>query len=128
MRTAILAALLSISLASIAAAAVPPELADSARQVEAFPATRGQGSESERLKRLFDLRWELQMHASPETATFVGYPGLNDRWSDASPESIEFGRRLTHKMLQALDSIDRSRLAAAEQVHYDLLHRKVEQL
>ena len=64
------------------------------------------------------------MHASPETATFVGYPGLNDRWSDLSPESIAFGRQLGHRMLAALDSIDRSRLGAAEQVDYDLARRR----
>ena len=120
-------AILLLAAAATAGAAVPPDLAEYGRQFERFPATRGQGSESERLKRLFDLFWELQMHASPEFATFVGYPGLNDRWSDASPESIAFGRQLNHRLLQALDSIDRSRLDAAEQVNYDLAHRHVEQ-
>jgi uncharacterized protein (DUF885 family) len=123
----LLAAAAFAGTAGSAGAAVPPDVAAYGQRIEQFPATRGQGSESERLKRLFDLRWELRMHASPEFATFVGYPGLNDRWSDSSPESIAFGRRLSHTMLQALDSIDRSRLAAAEQIHYDLLHRKVEQ-
>ena len=33
---------------SAASAAVPPDLLESSHQLESFPATRGQGSESER--------------------------------------------------------------------------------
>ena len=60
------------------------------------------------MRKLFDLFWEFQMHSSPEYATYVGYPGLDDRWSDSSPESIAFGRRLTHTIGTALASIDRA--------------------
>jgi uncharacterized protein (DUF885 family) len=119
-------ALSALLLAATAArAAVPPDVAEYGRKVEQFSATRGQGSESERLRKLFDLLWDLQMHASPEYATFVGYPGLNDRWSDNSPESIEFGRRLNHTLEGALASIDRAGLTPAEQVNYDLSLRHV---
>jgi uncharacterized protein (DUF885 family) len=111
--------------AAVAGAAVPPDVAGYAQKIEQFSATRGQGSESERLKRLFDLFWEFQMHASPEAATFVGYPGLNDRWSDLSPESIEFGRRINHVLEGALTSIDRAQLTPSEQVSYDLGLRRV---
>ncbi|HET9676889.1 MAG TPA: DUF885 domain-containing protein, partial [Solirubrobacterales bacterium] len=110
-----------------AAAAVPPDVAAFAQKFDQFPAGKGQGSESERLQKLFDLFWDLQMHASPEFATYVGYPGLNDRWSDASPESIVFGRQLSHKILVAIDSIDRAQLKPAEQVNYDLAHHHVDE-
>jgi uncharacterized protein (DUF885 family) len=126
MRNLILALAALLSAAAVATAAVPPDVAAYAHRFEQFPDTKGQGSESERLKKLFDLSWELQMHASPEFATLVGYPGLNDRWSDASPESIAFGRQLDHTMLIAIDSIDRSQLTAAEQVNYDLAHRHID--
>jgi uncharacterized protein (DUF885 family) len=115
------------SMASMAAAAVPPDVAAYAQKFDQFPATKGQGSESERLQKLFDLFWDLQMHASPEFATYVGYPGLNDRWSDSSPESIAFGRQLSHKILVAIDSIDRAQLKPAEQVNYDLAHHHVDE-
>ncbi|HET9209711.1 MAG TPA: DUF885 family protein, partial [Thermoanaerobaculia bacterium] len=111
--------------AAAAGAAVPPDVAEYGKRIEQFPATQGQGSESERLKKLFGLLWDFQMHASPEYATFVGYPGLNDRWSDLSPESIEFGRRMDHVVETALASIDRAKLAAPEQVNYDLAMRHV---
>jgi uncharacterized protein (DUF885 family) len=112
--------------ASAASAAVHPELVEYARKFEQFPATKGQGSESERLQKLFDLTWDFVMHASPEFATFTGYPGLNDRWSDASFESIEFGEAANRKILAALLSVDRSKLTPSEQVNYDLARRRME--
>jgi uncharacterized protein (DUF885 family) len=112
--------------ATAASAAVAPDLVEYGHKFEQFPATQGQESDSVRLRKLFDLSWEFTMHASPEFATSVGYPGLNDRWSDASFEAIEFARALSPKILKALDSIDRSKLTPAEQVNYDLAHRRTE--
>ncbi len=108
-------------------AQVPPDLAESARQIAQFPATRGQGSESERLKRFFDLRWRTRMLGSPELATYLGYPGLDDRLDDASPEMFALGHRLTNDVRAALASIDRARLTAREQVDYDLALWRLEQ-
>jgi len=126
MKRLILTAAALLLTASIASAAVPPDVAAFGPKLDQFPATKGQGSESERLKKLFDLIWDYYMHASPEFATFTGYPGLNDRWSDQSPESIAFGRQLGHKLLSALDSVDRSKLTPAEQVNYDLARARTE--
>jgi uncharacterized protein (DUF885 family) len=113
--------------AAAASAAVPPNVAEFGQKFQQFPATQGQGSESERLQKLFDLFWDYQMHASPEYATYVGYPGLDDRWSDQSPESIEFGRHLDPILHAALASIDRSKLTPSEQVNYDLAVHHVEE-
>jgi uncharacterized protein (DUF885 family) len=108
-------------------AAVPPDLAESSRQIAEFPATKGQGSESERLGRFFEIYWRTRMLGGPELATYVGYPGLDDRLSDESPETLALARRLSRDELAALSSIDRSRLAASEQLNYDLLRWRVEQ-
>src|SRR5215217_4020605 len=95
--------------ANAASAAVAPDLVEYARKFEQFPATKGQqGTESERLQKLFDLTWDYVLHASPELATYIGYPGLNDRWSDSSFEALEFGRATDRKILEAVLSIDRS--------------------
>jgi uncharacterized protein (DUF885 family) len=127
MRKPILLLCLLLLAATAAPAAIDPELLDYARRFEQFPATKGQASESERLLKLFDLYWEFTMHASPEFATYVGYPGQNDRWSDQSFEAIEFGRRTTRLMATALESIERAQLTPAEQVYYDLADRRIEQ-
>ena len=119
MRPALLFTILLATTTTLGAA-VPPDLAESASQLERFPATRGQGTESERLRRFFDLYWLTQMRQSPEYATYIGYPGFDDRLSDLSPETLALHRRIARQELAALSSIDRSRLTPAEQVHYDL--------
>src|SRR4051812_6527387 len=119
--------LLALLLASAASAAVPPDLAESARQIEQLPSTRGQGSESERLKRFFDLYWRTQMLEGPELATYIGYPGLDDRLGDASPEMLALDRRIVRDERAALASIDRARLTPPDQVDYDLARWRVEQ-
>src|SRR5215210_2280702 len=116
----------------LASASPPPDLVESARQFEQLAAAqgarggRGQESESARLKRLFDLHWETSLRASPEFATYVGYPGYEGRWSDSSPETLDLLNRIARLELAALSSIDRSRLSAAEQVDYDLMRRRLE--
>lgn len=83
-------------------------------------------SESERLRRLLDVAWEDKLRQNPEFATYTGLPGHNDRWSDFSPAGIERRHALAREQLKALLSIDRGRLAPAEQVDLDLFRRRLE--
>src|SRR4051795_1393725 len=71
-------------------------------------------SESERLRRLFDLAWEDKLRQTPEFATYIGFPGHNDRWSDFSPAGIEHRHALLREQLKTAQSIDRSRLTESE--------------
>ncbi len=116
-----------LCLSTPALAAPPADLAESARQIERFPATRGQGSESERLKKFFDLYWLTMLRGSPEWATYVGAAGFDDRLGDLSPETFALDRRISHLELAALSSIDRALLTPAEQVSYDLALRRLRQ-
>ncbi len=128
MSRALLAGLLLAGCAAIPlVAASPPDLAESARQLAAFPATKGQASESERLRRLFALFWSTRLAGYPELATYVGVPGYDDRLGDASDEAFEISRRIAREERAAFASIDRSRLTASEQVDYDLAVWRVEQ-
>jgi uncharacterized protein (DUF885 family) len=113
--------------AAPAIAAVPSDLVESARQIAQFSATKGQGSESDRLKKFFDLHWHAQLLEAPEYSTYIGHSELDDRLGDASPETIALARQINRLELGALDSIARSLLAPAEQVNYDLLHWRLEQ-
>src|SRR6185503_10617660 len=106
-------------------AAIPPDLADLAKQIERFP-QRKEGTASARLKTLFDLYWEARMRENPDLAVYVGYRGLEGRIPDDSDEMRDFDRRLVHLELAALTSIDRARLTASEQLNYDLLRRRLE--
>ena len=73
-----------------------------------------------RLHQLFEADWAWQMHEFPEMATFSGYPGQNNRWTDLSPSAIEARRRHPQENLDALHSIDRSQLSPEDQLNYDL--------
>jgi uncharacterized protein (DUF885 family) len=120
-----LATLLSTSVVP-GAGAVAPDLAESARRIEQLAASRGPESESARLKSFFELYWATQLREFPDLATYVGVPGLGDRWPDLSPEGIALLHRITREEWAALAAIDRSRLTAAEQLDYDLAHRRLE--
>jgi uncharacterized protein (DUF885 family) len=119
--------LLAFLFPALTAAALPPDLLESARQLEGFPATRGQGSASERLKAFFDLYWLTTLRGSPEWATYVGAVGFDDRLGDLSPEALALDRRITHLELAALTSVDRERLTPGEQLDYDLALRRIRQ-
>ena len=84
-------------------------------------------SDSERLQELFKLDWDYSMHESPESATDVGYPGLNDRWSDNSLEAIARRQRELQAPLKVIQSISRTNLSAVEQLNYDLFKRGIDQ-
>jgi uncharacterized protein (DUF885 family) len=105
-------------------AEVPADLRQLASQIEKFPLTKGEESESKRLAKFFDIYWAASMRDAPDYATYIGYPGLGDRLPNFSEESIEFSRRLVHIELAALSSIDESRLTPAEQLNYELARRQ----
>jgi len=82
-------------------------------------------TESDRLRRLFDVAWEFKVRETPEFATYVGFPGHNNRWSDFSPAGIEHRHALMREQLKTAQSIDRGRLTATEQVYLDLFIRRM---
>lgn len=87
--------------------------------------SKGSLSDTERLRRLFDEEWRYSMEQSPEAATQNGYSGVNDRWSDLSFEAIQRRKRELSEPFKVLQSIDRSKLTAADQLNYDLFQRNV---
>jgi len=79
-------------------------------------------SDSERFEEIVGLTYEYTMLSFPEFATYLGDPRGQDRWSDRS-EAVTLQRQQDVKTLvSALESIDRDKLAATEQVNYDLLY------
>lgn len=84
-------------------------------------------SDPARLQELFKLNWDYAMHESPEWASEVGYPGLNDRWSDNSLSAIERRKRELHAPLKVIESIDRTKLSDADKLNFDLFKRNHEE-
>ncbi|EEF60233.1 DUF885 domain-containing protein [Pedosphaera parvula] len=82
-------------------------------------------ADTERIQELYQIHWEYLMHEYPEWATYVGYPGQNDRWTDNSLKAIEHRKKLLQIPLKALQSIDRTKLDQANQLNYDLLKERI---
>jgi uncharacterized protein (DUF885 family) len=84
-------------------------------------------NDTARLRELFKIRWEYLMTEYPEWATDVGYPGQNRRWTDNSLAAIGRRGKELQTPLQVIQSIDRSKLEAAEQLNFDLFKREITQ-
>lgn len=83
---------------------------------------KGEQTESERLAAFIDAHWHYQMTEFPDWATWVGYPGQDDRWTDYSLEAIHARHRVDAEMLDVIRSFDRDALTPEEQLNLDLLN------
>ncbi|HEU4722995.1 MAG TPA: DUF885 domain-containing protein [Gemmatimonadaceae bacterium] len=84
-------------------------------------------TDSARLAELFALDWEYVNVESPETATYTGYPGQDDRWTDNSFAVLARRRREMPDRLLVLKAIDRRRLNASDRLSYDIFKRSTEE-
>jgi uncharacterized protein (DUF885 family) len=100
------------------------DLETRARQVEA---ARGKQPEAQRLHDLFALHWQYTLDEYPELATYTGDTGRNHLWTDHSLEAYDRRNRELEIPARVLATIDRAALPAADQVHYDLFRRNVEE-
>jgi uncharacterized protein (DUF885 family) len=74
-----------------------------------------------RLHQLFADEWTYQMEQSPESATVLGHPGYDDRWTDVSPGAVESRRVHAEELLVTLETFDDGDLDDADRVSRDLL-------
>ncbi len=102
------------------------DAADFYLKFDAIKKSKGKSPERERLHQLFDTAWEYSMIESPESATYVGFPGQNDRWMDISVPAIERRKREAHWPLETIRTIDRAQLDATDKLSYDLMLRNLE--
>lgn len=84
-------------------------------------------SDSLRLQRLFALDWEYANIEYPEFATYSGYPGQNDRWTDLAVASIARRQRELADRRLVLRTINRGRLRPADQLSFDIFRRGVDE-
>ena len=84
-------------------------------------------TDSARFHQLLDLDWEYANITFPEYATFTGYPGQNDRWTDLSLPSIRSQRAMVRTELNTVRAINRARLNSADQLSYDIFKRGLDE-
>jgi uncharacterized protein (DUF885 family) len=80
----------------------------------------------EKLKRFLSTQWKYRMTESPEAATYVGYPGQNDRWSNLSLATLARHRREEVCQLAALQKIPRQALSPEVRIDFDMMKRRLE--
>jgi uncharacterized protein (DUF885 family) len=83
-------------------------------------------SAAEALRAYLREDWKRWLAEYPELATSVGFPGLDDRWTDDSSAGIERRKRHLSESLESLRSLDASSLAARERTSYDLYRELLE--
>lgn len=85
----------------------------------------GVTDETVQFRELVGLWWRYQMVGNPEFATYVGNPGLNDRWTDISRPALNRQNAEIKRTDAALARIDRAALPPTEQLYFDLFLRTV---
>src|SRR5262245_20117543 len=72
------------------------------------------------LHQLFDQDWDYQMEQNPVRASLLGDRRWNDRWADLRQETLHAQYEHARETLKRLQGIDRSKLAAQDQLSYDV--------
>src|SRR5213596_556856 len=80
-----------------------------------------------RLHAIFDKSWETRLRENPLFATSVGRHEYDDRLSSVTPEDLARRQAQRKATRDALASIDRSKLPAAEKVNYDIFRRQIDE-
>ena len=99
---------------------------DFRKRCEVLLGQKGKVAEENRLREFFKAHWEYSMREFPESATWRGWPGQNDRWTDYTPASIDRRKGDTQMGVRVLKSIDRAGLPAAERLNLDLSRHGLE--
>jgi len=90
-----------------------------------FAKAVSKGTPAQKLKTFLDAQWKWEMNESPEAATYDGYPGLNDKWTDYSIPAWERHQKETKCQLTALKKIPRKPLSENDKVNFDLAEREL---
>ena len=78
------------------------------------------------LRRYLAEDWQRWLTEYPELATSFGFPGLNDRWTDDSPNGIDERKRHLKESLASLQRVEARDLPPHERTNYDLYRELLE--
>lgn len=115
----LMGSLLTLDQVAVAAPA-RPEICDRLEKASA------KGTPAQRLKKFTDDEWAYRMREYPEWATFVGFPGVHDRWTDLSLSAITTRDQAQKCLRQVLTRIPKEKLNAEERLNFDLLLREID--
>ncbi len=82
-------------------------------------------SEEQRLLALFDEIWDYEMTTSPTYATYVGYPGQDDRWADVTLEANAKDKEKRRQLLAQLRNINTDKLNEGSRLDWLLVEKSL---
>jgi len=108
-----------VLLAAWLGAALGPAAVAQSQPAETAPVPAQLSPDSAKLKAFFAAEWERALQDSPETASYMGDPRFDDRWTDFSPAAIAARQAADLRALDALHAISRAGLSPADKLDYD---------
>ena len=112
--------LITLAIAIAGATLAAPLMVYAAAKNPEEPEAAAQSAAAQKLHAFLEADWQRWMQEYPEIATHVGYPGLDDRWTDDSPAGIERHKKHLADSLATLKAIPRNDLPPSEQLNFDL--------
>lgn len=82
-------------------------------------------TEEQKLNTAMAFIWEQWMKEAPTWATYVGFPGLDDKWPDLSLSAIEKRKKLSPCHAQLLKQIQLKKLKPQQRITAELLINKI---
>ena len=104
----------------------PARAATQASVCTTLKAASATGTPSVRLQHYFTAQWKYLMTEFPEWATYAGYPGQNDRWTDLSAAALARHKQEVDCQLKILLQIPAAGLHGEERINYSLAKRNLE--
>jgi uncharacterized protein (DUF885 family) len=93
---------------------------------KAIAKTVNKGNAEQKLNAFLKAQWDYTMTEYPEYATYVGYPGQNDRWTDHSLAAIERRKGETACQLAVLNKIPFKNLKNEARINFDLAKKRLD--
>jgi len=112
-----LIALLLLSVPNMVTAQETPDLT---AEFQAIIDNKSAASDSSRLHQLLELSWKYRMLTFPEGATYQGYPGQNDRWTDISLAAFDKRKDDSKLHFEAAESISPANLGNTDRLTWAL--------
>ncbi|MBL7544440.1 MAG: DUF885 domain-containing protein [Bdellovibrionaceae bacterium] len=81
--------------------------------------------QTKKLNSALDFIWSQWMHESPEWATYIGYPGMDHRWSDRSLAAIQKRKYIPPCHQKLLAQINPKKLNAQNALTLKLIVKKI---
>jgi uncharacterized protein (DUF885 family) len=78
------------------------------------------------LQALFEREWKLELDESPESATFLGIDGYDDRLTDLSPAAVQRRKAHVKQLIAELGRFDPKTLSTQDRISRDVMLDRLE--